>query len=293
MLVERGLPFGEVAVGEARGWFLLDFASTLSSIDPTGFVGGTPAPLDGYENLFADFTWFGGWGQVWLTVFPHRTVGAIHEAGVLGTDFLALNVYALDYSAGRVFRADGAGCDELTLRAAGLKPLTTEGWYSSDWTTLPGGRANVPTVPIAVGEARTIAQLDSGFEDGVVPNAVNINDAMFEAIAAAGVTLERDFERDLLLTTCVGGVSEPAYGYRLPPGEAVVLVGEDGGAVARWEDAAIFLKRAPAAAAVCGGIGTWDTPGAQIGASLLNARGFVLIDPFRARIWWPAAAVAE
>ena len=289
LLVERGLPFGEVALGDARGWFLLDFASTLSSIDPSGFEGGTPAPVEGQPGLFEGFTWFGPWAPVWLSVFPHRTVGAIHEAGVLGTDFLALHVYALDYAGGRVFRADGAGCDELALRAAGLRPLTTEGWYSNDWTTLPGGRANVPTVPIAIGEARTVAQLDTGFEDGVVPRAVNINEAMLAALEAEGVVLERDPTRDLLLTTCVGGVSEPAFGYRLPDGAAVELVGEDGGAVARWEDAAIFVKRPPAAAEVCGGIGTWDTPGAQIGASLIGERGFVLLDPFRARIWWPAA----
>jgi|GEM_PF-675536 len=288
MLVERGLPFGEVVIGGATGWFLLDFASTVSSVDPDGFAGGTPTPVEGYDELFADFDWFGLWAPVWLSVFPHRTVGAIHEAGVLGTDFLSLNVYALDYAGGRVYRASGAGCDEIALRDAGLLPLTTEGWYSDDPSSLPGGRVNVPSVPIAVGEARTIAQLDTGFEDGVVPNAVNINDAMFDAIADAGVTLERDHERDLLLTTCVGGVSEQAYGYRLPPGEAVVLVGEDGGAVARWEDAAIFLKRAPTAALGCGGIGTWDTPGAQIGASLIGGRGFILLDPFRARVWWPA-----
>lgn len=293
MLVERGLPFGEVAIGEATGWFLLDYASTLSSVDPEGFTGGTPEPLEGYDELFADFDWFGGWAPVWLSVFPHRTVGAIHEAGVLGTDFLALNVYALDYAGGRIYRAEGSGCDELALRGAGLLPLTTEGWFSNDWTTLPPGRVNVPTVPIALGEARTIAQLDTGFEDGVIPNAVNINDAMFDAIADAGITLERDYERDLLLTTCIGGVSEQAYGYRLPPGEAVELVGENGAAVARWEDAAIFLKRAPTAAEVCGGIGTWDTPGAQIGASLIGGRGFILIDPFRARVWWPAADADE
>ncbi|MCA9517058.1 MAG: hypothetical protein KC635_19080, partial [Myxococcales bacterium] len=277
MRVERGLPFGEVAIGAARGWFLLDYATTASTIDPEGFVGGTPEPVQGTENLWADFTWFGGWAPVVLSPFPHRMVGGVHEAGILGTDFLALNVYALDYGGGQVFRADGAGCDELTLRGAGLAPLTVEGRFSSDPSSLPGFRPNVPAVPIAIGGARAVAQLDTGFEDGVVPHAVNVNQALFDAIEAAGVALERDFEKDVLLTTCVTGVAEPAFAFRLPEGVSVELVGEDGAAVASWADAEIYLKQTPASATVCGGIGTWEEPGAQIGASLLGEGGFLLL----------------
>ena len=46
-----------------------------------------------------------------------------------------------------------------------------------------------------------------------------------------------------------------------------------------------FVKRTPPAARVCGGIGTWPQPAAQLGASFF-AGGSLVVDPFSARVWF-------
>jgi hypothetical protein len=65
----------------------------------------------------------------------------------------------------------------------------------------------------------------------------------------------------------------------------VELVGSNGSAVRRFQGVTLFLKDTPPAARRCGGIGTWDRPAAQLGASFVND-GTLVVDPFRQRLWF-------
>ena len=49
----------------------------------------------------------------------------------------------------------------------------------------------------------------------------------------------------------------------------------------------IFVKHTPQAAKVCGGIGTWTVPAAQIGTSFFIDAAAVVFDPPRHRVWLP------
>jgi len=114
---------------------------------------------------------------------------------------------------------------------------------------------------------------------------VNINAAFFDAIRAASPdALVRDATSDLSLTTCAG-VAESVEAWRLSPGTSFELVDESG-AAARAEPAAVlFVKRTPAAALRCGGIGTWNSARRQVATSFYVDAGVVVFDPFAARVW--------
>jgi hypothetical protein len=128
-----------------------------------------------------------------------------------------------------------------------------------------------------------VAQVDTGYDDGLHAPSLNINRAWFHQLARS-VRLEPHPEANLTLSTCAG-VSEQVLAYRLPPGKAVELVGCDGSAVRRLQGVTLFLKDTPPAARRCGGIGTWDRPAAQLGASFVND-GTLVVDPFRQRLWF-------
>ncbi len=302
-----GLPYTQVRVGTApspyAGAFLIDFATTRSAIDLAAFTapgptasGCNPAML-GQSCTFADLDFFGSWGSVTLVT---ESLAPGH-AGILGTDFLSENVITLDYRGLRVLSATKITiCDDATLAASGFAKLSTTGYYANDLTKLrpasdvdssaPVGVQvpNVPTVPVKIAGVTAIAQLDTGFADTVVAHSVNINTAFFDAIQLASpAALVRHAAADLTLSTCAG-VSEPVEAYHLAAGSSFAMIDEGGAPARAAADATIFVKRTPAAAKVCGGIGTWTSPAAQVAASFFVDAGALVFDPFASRVWVPS-----
>lgn len=274
MTVWSATPYAEVHFGAASGLFLIDFGTTGSTIDPSTI---TPRP-DGSLGCYPGADFFGRWPCLPLRTTDHSGIATpFRQSGILGTDVLAQHAYVLDYRAGRLHRADaGTFCTDAALTAAHLIPLETSGYG-------PGrdrARAHVPAVAVSIGGASAPAQLDSGFADRRYRHSINVNRAFFSAMSG---TLVPRPERDLTLTTCVAGVSEPVRAYTIEGG--VGFVGLDGAIARSFGDATIFLKDTPPAAARCGGIGTWTEPGAQLGASFLETVGRLVVDPGAGRIW--------
>jgi hypothetical protein len=302
--LSSGLPFTDVTVGGVTGPFLIDLATTASAIDVLAF----PAPGPSAERCalgascrFDGFTFFGGWGPVSLVSEDLGDPGdALRQAGILGTDFLASSVYAIDYARRRIHRSDRGACTDDALARAGLVPLSSRGYYgSSDVARRPMSEVlasaspgsvvpNVPTVPVRVAGVTAVAQLDTGFADTRIAHSVNVNEAFFDAIQAGhpGV-LVRDAASDLSLTTCAG-VAEPVEAWRLAPGTSFELVAESGAAARSEKGAVLFVKRTPPAAQRCGGIGTWTAPAAQVATSFYVDAGLVVFDPFAGRVWMRA-----
>jgi hypothetical protein len=295
----QNLPFADVTVAGATGPFLVDFATTGSAIDVLAF----PTPLTaarcplGASCSFDGFTFFGGWGTVTLVSEELDYPGAaLHQAGILGTDFLAANVFTLDYERRQIRRSNGGACDDAALTRAGLRALSTKGFYGlgsaerkpmSDVLATAGSGPvpNVPTVPVRVAGVTAIAQLDTGFADVRVPHSVNINAAFFDAIRAKSPdSILRDAASDLSLTTCAG-VAESVEAWRMAPGTSFELVDESGRAARAEPAAVLFVKRTPAAALRCGGIGTWTAPAAQVATSFYVDAGVLVFDPFAERVW--------
>ncbi len=307
LTISGQMPYLSVAVGAQRGAFLVDYGSTYSSIDLGAFAppGPTTSGCDptrlGVTCTVDGFAFFAAPSPVYLVTEDFRGVsGAVRQAGILGTDFTSLRAITVSYADAQMFAATGAGCGDAALRSAGLTALSSAGFFSHDlgalaaFTTVDATAAagrqvpNVPTVPVRVAGATAVAQLDTGFNDSLVPFSVNVNAAFYSAIVAADPgALVRQGARDLSLTTCVVGVSEPVEAYAIAPGRALEFVDSAGAVARRYPDATIFVKRTPPAAHGCGGIGTWTAPAAQVAASFYVDMGTLVFDPLTSRVWVP------
>jgi hypothetical protein len=227
-----------------------------------------------------------------LNVQDHSGIrGPLPQAGLIGTDLLSNHVWTLDYANGLLRRADQASfCADGELRQTGFQPLSSAGYFGTNAATLScpaaprrGPCPNIPSIPVRIGSSMAVAQVDTGYDDGLHSPSLNINRAWFNQLARS-VRLEPHPEANLTLSTCAG-VSEQVLAYRLPPGNAVELVGSDGSAVRRLQGVTLFLKDTPPGARRCGGIGTWDRAAAQLGASFVNDSTLV-VDPFSQRLWF-------
>jgi hypothetical protein len=289
LVVAGTMPYVTVKVGNSTGLFLLDFGTTASTIDTNGFLNRhVPRLVPGTTNQFADFDFYGSWGTVSLNIQDHSTIqniGPVRQAGILGTDFLSLNAFTVDYELGGLYRRDTALCNDSMLRSQGFHPVSTAGYYSNDLSKLKPGTANIPTVPVRIGSVQAVAQVDPGFDDRLFPHSVNINKAFFKALASAGIILQPYVKGNINLTTCAG-ITETLLAYKLPKNSSFEIVGNDGRSVSAVSDAIIFVKDPPQEAKKCGGIGTWETPAAQIGASFLKESKNVIFDPFRSLVWF-------
>jgi len=283
----RDLPIVDLAVARAHGRFVIDFATTASTLDPRQLEGTRPLPLPGTTDRYERISFFGRWpGARFELVDLASFARDDRRAGLIGTDFLANGAITIDWVQARLYRADAADfCAPDQLLAAGLQPLSTAGYYARDPRRL--NHPNVPTIPIRIGDALAPAQIDTAFDDRMVRHSLNVNRAYLDAIRSSGLALVRAPELDLELTACTGSPLR-MEAYRLPPASAVELVGENGAAVRRIADAVLFLKPDSASTHRCGGIGTWDTPAAQLGVSFMADAGRLVVDPDGARVWLPA-----
>jgi hypothetical protein len=296
LVVDHQMPYAQARVAGRSGFFVLDFGATTSSIAPSGFAGrSAPVPSPGTPDRYDGFEFFGPWGAVQLKLQTQTPATSnIRQAGVIGTDFLASHIYTLDYRAGRVHRAArGQFCNDAALAAAGFRALSTRDYYAEGAQRLscplmggPPNCVNVPTVPVRIGPVQTVAQLDTGYDDSREPWSININAALFDTLRRANVPLKPRPDIGLRLSTCAAGVSESIEAWQLPRTTPFGLQDVQGALLPVPAGAVVtlFVKRTPAAAAACGGIGTWAQPAAQLGASFV-ARGALVVDPFSQRVW--------
>ncbi len=170
-----------------------------------------------------------------------------------------------------------------STRLSNLQRLSSVIDGGSTTVTVP----NVPTIRLRLSGVTALAQLDTGFDDAVVRNSININAAFLNALLnGAPGTLVRESGLDLTLTTCAG-VSEPVTAWRVAAGRQLEFVSPDGGVARVAPSAVLFAKDTPPAARVCGGIGTWSVNAAQVAGSFFVDAEAVVFDPVRSAVWMP------
>lgn len=299
------LPYVDATVGTGanaqRVAFLVDFGSTQSWIDLAALARPAHLSCNATACLYADFDFFGSWGQVsLLTSDFSRFTGPPRQAGIIGTDFLSVKPTTMDYQGLRIFSSPASAfCQPAELEDAGFVAMPSTGFYSSNLNDLvplstviaDAGAGfsvpNVPTLGLRLDGVTAFAQLDTGFDDKVVAGSINVNLAFLnEVLLRAPTALVRAPGMDLRLTTCVG-VDEPVTAWRLAAGHVLEFVTADGGSGYRIPSAVLFAKDTPAAARVCGGIGTWTVNGAQVAASHFITAGAVVFDGTHSTVWMP------
>lgn len=299
--------------GAIAGDFLVDFGANGSTIDLGAFEPTKPEPgfcngdagAPGARCNFPDFDFFGPWGTVELVTADYGFLfSTVRQAGIIGTDFLAVYPFTLDYVNEKIWRSQKATfCTDAQLLAAGYAPIPTSGFYVNDTsklrplseviTTPDAGTAgftvpNVPTVPVTIAGQSALAQIDTGYDDRLDRHSINVNKALLDKIIAANPnSITRRPTKDLYLTTCVPGLSQLGEAYQLAPGTEVNFLAE-GGSIGRKDlGNLLFVKERLPAADKCGGIDTWTVPAAQLGASFIVDAQAAIFDPFGSRVWLP------
>jgi hypothetical protein len=292
MLVRSQMPYFAVKVGSASGYFLVDFGTTNSTIDPKGFMNGVvPKPIQGNANQFDNFDFFGAWGKATFYTQDHSLVqglGNIKQAGILGNDFLSQHIFTLDYQNQAIYRSSQNNfCSYEMLVAKGFKASSTLGYYAQDWAKLNNScTPNIPTIPVRIGKVNAVAQIDTGFDDSQYKYSININSTFFQLLQYAGVSLTAIPEADMVLSTCKPNVTEKVKAYKLNKGHSFEIMGIDGNPISIHTDVFIFVKESSPFIKDCGGIGTWQIPAAQFGGSFLKEAKMIIFDPFKSLVWF-------
>lgn len=291
LIIIKNKAFVKASIGEVPGMFQVDFGTQMTTIDVNGFMGSeTTAPNKGTISTFDNFNFYGPLGQANLIIKDYRNFRkskGFKQAGVLGTDVLASDVFTLDYEKKALYRASADSfCKDEELLKAGFKPLSTAGYYTYDHNSLHNWRTeNIPTVPVKIGKASAVARIDPGYIDSSYCHSVNINEAFYKAIRETGVQLQAMPSADHILKTCSDEGSEFVKAYKLPSGVSFEMIGTSGDPVVIASDAILFLMQSPKKARHCPSIGSWTIPAAQIGASFLVERKRIIFDPVSSRVW--------
>jgi hypothetical protein len=283
--------YTKIKIGEIEGYYLIDFGTTSSTIDINNFINGKPKPSLNSTNKFDDFDFFGKWKQVTLNLQNHSNITGLNsfkQAGIIGADFLTNNIFTFDYEKKLLFRANKeAFHTNKELTDFGFKAISTVGYFSNNQNELNNGCTfNVPTIPIQIGDINAVAQVDSGFDDSLYNHSININQALYNALIDAGITLIENTSANLTLSTCKKDVKQLVKAYKLPKGTSFAIISIDGSPIELIDDVNIFLKETTKEIISCGGIGTWKIPAGQIGASFLTDNKKVVFDPFESKIWF-------
>ena len=311
--VNLGSDAGASDGGAIRGDFLVDFGANGSTIDLRAFTPPGPTPVSclgdaggpGAICSFSNFDFFGPWGTVSLVTGDYGfLINTVKQAGIIGTDFLSVYPFTVEYTNARISRGSTTTfCTDAQLLGAGMVPLPAAGFYTnrpntlrplSDVVTDPDASTtgfsvpNIPTIPVAIAGVGALAQLDTGYDDRLYRHSVNINQALLDQLLAKSPDkLLRRFMKDLYLTTCIPGLSQRGSAYVLTPGTSVNFVTEGGGVGRNDTGTILFVKERLPEAERCGGIETWTVPAAQIGASFLVDAQAVVFDPIKSRVWVP------
>jgi hypothetical protein len=263
-------PYIELAADGVSGPFLLDYGSTRSSLSASAFPGPhrlrkIALPLPGLEphdfEIERDDFFFQ----------PEK-----RQIGVLGADLLS----RLTVQLGDGVAFLGGACDPDGLGARDLVPVAQDGFFSSDPAKVDAGRPNVPVVFLRLGDVRTWAQIDTGYDDIVHERSIDINEALYARLLDSGAKLDR--AGDIDVWTCDGRESRPVY---VAENRTLALENELGRPIAQTDRFHLILKRANG----CGGIGDMTIPAAQLGASFLRLFGAVVFDPKSGKVWLSAA----
>lgn len=264
-------PYIRLTADGKAGAFLIDWGSTASSLAAEAFG----APQDSLKIVRFSLPSFP------TGAFAVRPQGADagprgRRIGLIGTDFLAKMSAHIGYGLLRDTIKLGEGpCDAAALGRAGFRRIAQSGYFSH--TGARPDRANVPVLPIRIGAAETMAQIDSGYDDTLLKHSIDINAAFYDRLVAAGVKLKRG--TDIQVKTCSGVERRQVFTVPATP----LDIGASGSEPAVRTVRRFHLLLKPKNG--CGGIADMSEPAAQLGASFLRTLSPLVIDGKAEAVW--------
>jgi hypothetical protein len=281
MVLINHRPYIKVTINGASRLFLLDFGSTVTSVD----LDRLKIPAEGNvvpQGYSAGVT-IRAFGTPTLILAANRDLG-FHSVedplyGILGTNVLSSSVYTLDYEEGWVYKSGAYGfCSDA---------LSTKGRYQHPSLPFPmvlPKKVNVPMVDISIGGVRAMALLDTGFGTNDAEGVVETYSVFYDALQKAEQIMITPAEL-ARMSTCREGAVELVSVHYPNPG-----VGVQWGAIAAdgmisTLPIRVHLRSPEFEVMQCGAISLWAFPAAVVSASLIEERGLVVFDPFSARVW--------
>jgi hypothetical protein len=261
-------PYIGLSADGVSGQFLLDYGATRSSLSASAFTAS-----DGLVRKAAISLPNFQRGNFDLRRYDLPLQPAETQIGVIGADFLSL--LSVQITGHTVFLG-AQPCESNALLAHGLIPIVQSGFFSSNTSRIRGELPNVPVVFIRLGEVRTWAQIDTGYDDILYAHSVDINEALYERLVDAGIKLER--AADISVSTCEGRESRRVYTVK---GRSLFIETDQAKPILETDNFHLILKRSNG----CGGIGAMTAPAAQLGASFLQIFGTVVFDPKSETVW--------
>ena len=255
-----GTPHIDIEIGSAPARAMLDYGATKSSLRAKvaaeiGHIvkAETSLPLDG-EGEF-------------LTRHTDPDTDAI-----IGTDLLGRFTLALDAHTAAISTKP---CAASGLKAAGFMPIDQRGFFAPDRTRVAKDKPNVPIVFVQLGQTKTWAQIDTGYDDDLYPYSLDINQPFYNELVASGVMLTP--EGFVTVKTCAGFESRPIYSSAQP----LVITDEAGAPITETRKYYLIVKPAN----ICGGIANRTNPAAQLGSSFMNLFQSIVFDPNGQMVW--------
>ena len=258
-------PYVKLSADGISGQFLLDYGATTSSLSASAFALSNGAlanlSLPGFTGRSFELKRYDK---------PLQPPGS--QIGVIGADLL-LNL-TVELTGNAVFLGEQP-CQSDALRTRGLIPIAQKGFFSSDPSTIHG-HPNVPVVFLRLGELRTWAQIDTGYDDVVYGHSVDINQAFFEQLIKSKIEFEH--VADIRIYTCEGHETRQVYTVN---NLSLVIETDQGAPLVRTETFHLILKPPNS----CGGIAAMTEPAGQLGASFLRTFGTVVFDSKTETVW--------
>ncbi len=270
-------PYIELAADKRKGAFLLDYGTTLSSVSLDVFQTSPVRSSDiDIENLSLPSFRSGHFrlAKYWISGPPDGG-----QMGIIGTDFLSLLMADFSFRDGQSDVVLSASpCDREVLRERGMIAVRQTGFFSSDLHQLAPGMANVPVLYLDIGGVRVPAQIDTGYDDVVRRPSIDINEALYNMLASAGIRLEA--RGGSHVATCSGIVANAVYA---APETKIFLTTREGEKIREIRGASLVRKIVNG----CGGIADMRASEAQLGASIVSDLGSLVFDPRSEIVWVP------
>ena len=195
----------------------------------------------------------------------------VENGAILGTDVLSKSSVVI---APETIEISAERCDPQRLAAAGFRRVDERGFFAAD-PALRGRVANVPVLPLRIGDMQAEAQIDTGYGDRAYPFSIDINQAMLAGLRLQGVALTRI--GDVKVFTCQGAETRDVFAAPAP-----LRLGAYSEAPLAQTSTYVLIPKAPNG---CGGIADWTMPGAQLAARFLDLFAAVALDGPDAAIW--------
>jgi hypothetical protein len=268
-----GEAFANLALGGAKGNFLIDTGATQSQVDSRryGVSEGSKISLSGFSLPFVQ-------GGLFIAAdlhsfAPHRG----GELGVVGTDFLSLLAIEFHYEQLQPFAVVGKKpCDPTALQGAGFIAIGLPGYYEANLNRLKNGMPNVPVISLRLGQVTFPAQVDTGYSDDP-QGVVQVNAALMRQLRATKMPAH-SLPADIVTLDCSGTHNYERWQIEH---EDISILTPDGNVVASYPPPLLEAKTD----ARCGGISAFAEPFAQIGASWLSRWGMSVFDGLSSSVW--------